>query len=123
MNEDLTDAQIRSICEKNGIKVGPLTSSTRKIYLKKIEKIQSTADTKSDSIETILEKVNQLTKNELAKIPNNEFSILMDYFDIKKMPLNDASKKIIASKIYLKLHNVENMDWEYADEDLAELDL
>ena len=56
MNEDLTDAQIRSICEKNGIKVGPLTSSTRKIYLKKIEKIQSTADTKSDSIETILEK-------------------------------------------------------------------
>ena len=38
------------------------------------------------------------------------------------MPLNDASKKIIASKIYLKLHNVENMDWEYADEDLAELD-
>ena len=47
----------------------------------------------------------------------------MDYFDIKKMPLNDASKKIIASKIYLKLHNVENMDWEYADEDLAELDL
>ena len=138
MNEDLTDAQIRSICEKNGIKVGPLTSSTRKIYLKKIEKIQSTVDTKSDSIETILEKglhsvffihvdpiitVNQLTKNELAKIPNNEFSILMDYFDIKKMPLNDASKKIIASKIYLKLHNVENMDWEYADEDLAELDL
>ena len=56
MNEDLTDAQIRSICEKNGIKVGPLTSSTRKIYLKKIEKIQSTVDTKSDSIETILEK-------------------------------------------------------------------
>ena len=63
-----------------------------------------------------------MSKNELAQIPNNEFSILMDYFDIKKMPLNDASKKILASKIYLKLHNIENMDWEYADEDLAELD-
>ena len=63
-----------------------------------------------------------MSKNELAQIPNNEFSILMDYFDMKKMPLNDASKKILASKIYLKLHNIENMDWEYADEDLAELD-
>ena len=58
MSDDLTDAQIRSICEKNGIKVGPLTSSTRKIYLKKIEKIQSSADkkTENDSVETILEK-------------------------------------------------------------------
>ena len=56
MNEDFTDAQIRSICENNGIKVGPLTPSTRKIYLKKIAKIQSSVDNKSDNIETILEK-------------------------------------------------------------------
>ena len=56
MNEDFTDAQIRSICENNGIKVGPLTPSTRKIYLKKIAKIQSSVDNKSDNIATILEK-------------------------------------------------------------------
>ena len=56
MNEDLTDAQIRSICENNGIKVGPLTPSTRKIYLKKISKLQSPVDTKSDNTATLLEK-------------------------------------------------------------------
>ena len=64
-----------------------------------------------------------MSKDELAKIPNGEFTNLLDYFEIKKMPLNDASKKILASKIYSKMHNIENMDWEYADEDLAELDL
>ena len=59
MSDDITDAQIRSICEKNGIKVGPLTSSTRKIYLKKLEKIQSSAEKKTEnenSVATILEK-------------------------------------------------------------------
>jgi len=122
MNEDLTDAQIRSICENNGIKVGPLTPSTRKIYLKKIVKIQSTDVQKSDNIETVLEKVNEMSKDELGKISNIEFTNLMDHFEIKKMPLNEASKKILASKIYLKLHNIENMDWEYADEALPELD-
>ena len=63
-----------------------------------------------------------MSKDELAKIPNGEFNNLMEYYEIKKMPLNDASKKILASEIYLKIHNIENMDWEYADEDLAELD-
>ena len=63
-----------------------------------------------------------MSKDELAKISNGEFNNLMEYYEIKKMPLNDASKKILASKIYLKIHNIENMDWEYADEDLAELD-
>ena len=59
LTDDLTDAQIRSICGKNGIKVGPLTSSTRKIYLKKLEKIQSSADKKTENgnnVATILEK-------------------------------------------------------------------
>ena len=63
-----------------------------------------------------------MSKDELAKISNAEFTNLINYFEIKKMPLNDGSKKILASKIYLKIHNIENMDWEYADEDLAELD-
>ena len=63
-----------------------------------------------------------MSKDELGKISNIEFTNLMDHFEIKKMPLNEASKKILASKIYLKLHNIENMDWEYADEALPELD-
>ena len=50
-----------------------------------------------------------MSKDELAKIPNGEFNNLMEYYEIKKMPLNDASKKILASKIYLKIHNIENI--------------
>ncbi|CBY07157.1 unnamed protein product [Oikopleura dioica] len=109
--ESLNDADLRSACKEAGIKCAPLSDFSRKYYKKKLSELAKNRMTvpKSEVLHT--EKEN-LSKEELEKLPNSEFAALMEKYKMKKAPLTESSKKLFAKKIYLKMNNLEAMEWE-----------
>ena len=63
----MDDVDLREKCKKHGIKVGPLTDSTRKLYRRKIEKFENEAKpTNNKKFGT----VEEMTKEEISKMPS-----------------------------------------------------
>jgi len=112
--DSLNDTDLRAACMEAGIKCAPLSDFTRKYYKKKLSELaekpnHGIKDTKNES----------LSKEEIEKLPNRELAALMEKYKIKKAPLTETSKKLFAKKIYLKMNNLEAMEWET---DMLEID-
>ena len=105
--ESLNDADLRAACKEAGIKCAPLSDFTRKYYKKKLSELSKNQTPKIKEIEK-----ENLSKEEIEKLPNCEFAALMEKYAIKKAPLTESSKKLFAKKIYLKMNNLEAMEWE-----------
>jgi hypothetical protein len=107
---------IISKLKKYKIPHGPITESTKKLYLKKIQSFeQHTCNeqlNEPSNLEQILKKVKEFEREDFRNLPNEEFNLLMKYFKMKNSPLNPASRKLISKQIYLKIHDLEEMDWD-----------
>ena len=97
----MNDADIRAACKRLKIKCGPLTATTRVLY---INKINAKAEPKTENVE-------YLTKDELAMLSDAAFSILLKDYSIN-VPLTPSSKSLLANRLYQTIHSVEKMDWE-----------
>jgi len=64
---DLTDEEIREQCKSLGIKIGPITGTTRKIYIRKIEKAKPTIGTQPAEPSRPFVEPNRILKQ--SKIP------------------------------------------------------
>ena len=109
--ESLNDADLRAACKEAGIKCAPLSDFTRKYYKKKLHELpkKTKPEIASKDVQILKES---LSKEEIEKLPNCEFAALMKKYAIKKAPLTESSKKLFAKKIYLKMNNLEAMEWE-----------
>jgi len=105
--ESLNDADLRAACKEAGIKCAPLSDFTRKYYKKKLREMSKNPKPKRKEFQK-----ENLSKEEIEKLPNSEFAALMEKYAMKKAPLTESSKKLFAKKIYLKMNNLEAMEWE-----------
>ena len=101
----MNDGDIRAACKRLNIKCGPLTETTRPLY---IRKINAKTDTK---VVTPPPNAKLLTKDELALLPDAALSVLLKDYSINA-PLTPSSKSLLANRLYQTIHNVETMDWD-----------
>ena len=104
----MDDVTIRERCEKYGIKVGPLTDSTRKLYRRKIENFENESKPTNDKKCCTVE---EMTKEEISKLPSEKVIALLKSFNIN-LPYSSTSSSILASRLYQAIHNSTEMDWE-----------
>lgn len=107
----MTDSDLRAACKEAGIKCAPISDFTRKYYKKKLMELEKQPKKERKSEIEKIEKEN-LSKDEIEKLPNADFNALLDKYQIKKVPLTGSSKKMLAKKIYLRMNNLEEMEWE-----------
>lgn len=111
----MDDNEIREKCKKYNIKVGPITNSTRTLYLKKIanfEEIKSSGKLKSSSAKPNEEiDLSSLSKEEIASLPNDRLTNLLKQYEIY-LPVSSSSKSLLAARLYQEIHQVSAMDWE-----------
>ena len=101
----MDDLTLREKCKKYGIKIGPVTNSTRELYRRKIEKIEN--EPKPDNENSVIE----MTKEEISKLPSDKIIELLKSFNIK-LPYSSTSTSVLASRLYQAIHNSTEMDWE-----------
>ena len=116
--ENMTDSDLRAACKEAGIKCAPISDFTRKYYKKKLMELEKEPKKQRKTEIEQIEKEN-LSKDEIEKLSNADFNALLDKYKIKKVPLTGSSKKMLAKKIYLRINNLEEMEWET---DLHEID-
>jgi len=110
--ENLSDSELRQKCKDAGIKVGPLTDSTRKIYIKKLEKLTTVQKTGQKSYETNDRNYEDLGQAEIEKLNSAELFKLLDQLGLKKIPVTNSNRKLLAKWIFYKIQGIEEMEWE-----------
>ena len=108
----MNDNEIREKCKKYNIKVGPITSSTRALYLKKIATFEQTGKSENFPAKPSKEiDASSLSKEELADLPNDQLTNLLKQYEIN-LPVSSSSKSVLAARLYQEIHQVSAMDWE-----------
>merc|ERR1711973_249083 len=110
--EKLSDSELRQKCKDAGIKVGPLTGRTRKIYIKKLENLATVQKTGQKSDETNDRNYEQLGQAEIEKLNSAELFKLLDQLGLKKIPVTNSNRKLLAKWIFYKIQGIEEMEWE-----------
>ena len=96
---DVSDIELRSRLTDFGVKVGPITPSTRSVYRKKLEKIlkDKKCETTSHHSPRVSEaEISQFSQDEMEQLSANELFRLLKKYNIKPIPITNTNKKLDA---------------------------
>lgn len=109
----MSDDELRNRCVAAGIKVGPLTPSTRSVYLKKLTKITKTPSGQNSSPFPLSEaEIDSLSQEQMEKLDSTQLFHLMEKYNITKVPVTNSNRKLLSKWIFYKINGLEPMDWE-----------
>ena len=110
---DISDTELRAKCKDAAISVGPITNTTRNLYIKKLQKIGSQVQKSSQTQMTVFEKdLDKYSQSEIQDMEPDQILLLLKRCKIQVIPITKSNRKIAAKWIYYKINGLEDMEWE-----------